>query len=88
MAVHKPRVPGAAFGGIRLLAKIVAERIDAKGAMLKNDDACHPRNEECTEGRNPDFRVLSVFWAIFRGVIAREASILQHRSLKNANYSH
>jgi len=31
----------------------VAERIDAKGAVLKNDDACHPRNEECTEGRDP-----------------------------------
>src|SRR4029077_9639222 len=50
---HKPRVTGAASGGIRAFTHIVAERIDAKGAVLKNDDACHPRNEECTEGRDP-----------------------------------
>jgi hypothetical protein len=67
VAVHKPRVPGAAFGEIRLLAKIVAERIDAKGAMLKNDHACHPHNEECTEGRNPDFRVFECFLGHFSG---------------------
>jgi hypothetical protein len=46
-------VTGAASGGIRAFTHIVAERIDAKGAVLKNDDACRPRNEECTEGRDP-----------------------------------
>jgi hypothetical protein len=50
---HKPRGTGAASGGIRAFADIVAERIDAKGAVLENDDACHPRNEECTKGRDP-----------------------------------
>ena len=31
----------------------MAKRIDAEGAVLKNDDACYPRNEECTEGGDP-----------------------------------
>ena len=35
-----------------------------------------------------NFRILRFFRAVFGGVIASEASILQHRYLKNANYSH
>jgi hypothetical protein len=41
-----------------------------------------------TPWRQPDFRVLIFFQAVFWGVIAREAFILQHRGLKNPNYSH
>ena len=50
---HEPRVAGAAFGRIGALAEVVAERIDAKGAVLKDDDARHSGNEEGAEGRNP-----------------------------------
>ena len=50
---HQPRVTGAAFGRVGALAEVVAHRIDAKGTVLKDDDARYPRNEECAESRNP-----------------------------------
>ena len=50
---HEPRVAGAAFGRIGTIAEVVAQRIDAKGTVLKDDDARHPRNEKCAESRNP-----------------------------------
>ena len=50
---HQPRVTGAAFGGVGALADVVAQRIDAKGTVLKDDDPRHPRNKKCAESRNP-----------------------------------
>src|ERR1700756_3345376 len=48
---HKPRVTGAASGGIRAFADIVAERIDAKVQCWRTTMRATPGNEECTKGR-------------------------------------
>ena len=50
---HQPGVAGAAFGRIRALAEVVAQRIDAKSAVLKDDDARHARDEKRAERRKP-----------------------------------
>src|SRR6202022_3845768 len=50
---HEPRVPCAAFGGIRAIAEIMAQRVDAKSAVLENNDAGHSPNEKGANGRNP-----------------------------------
>ena len=39
---HEPPIACAAFGRIRAVADIVAKRIVAESAVLKNDNACDP----------------------------------------------
>jgi hypothetical protein len=50
---HEPGVTGAAFGRVGALAEVVAHRIDAKGAVLKDDDPRHPRDQKGAKGRDP-----------------------------------
>jgi hypothetical protein len=50
---HQPRIAGAAFGGIRARTQVVTERIDTKRAMLKNNHAGNPGDQESTQGRFP-----------------------------------
>ena len=46
---HDPGIAGAAAGGIRALADVVAERIDAEGAVLEEDHAGHAGDQESAE---------------------------------------
>ena len=50
---HQPRVARAAPGGIGLSADVMAERVDAEGAVLHDNHASYAGNEERAERRRP-----------------------------------
>jgi hypothetical protein len=61
----------------------------AQGAEI-TPSICSSQKEKISANSrlSPNVRILIFFRAVFCGVIAREASILQHRCPKKGDYSH
>ena len=50
---HQPRVARTAPGGIGLFADVMAERVDAKGAVLDDNHTGYAGDEERSKRRRP-----------------------------------